>query len=325
MPNTGTSKKKMVRSISKTRKRIPKPTNISHEEISSQIRKYSREDILLDYSRLVKIGCAAKHQSNKKLTGNRVVDAFTFTERLNTVGTKGISFYDLWKSRQTYSRKNYVKKYFAFAKKQHTQTPAKMWYNLYRFYFTSINCFRPLVAMEYYCRFSPKCVLDMTAGWGGRLVGACALNVPKYIGIDNNAALKEPYHKMVEFLKPLTQTEMDVRIEDALKVDYSALKYDMVFTSPPYYNIEQYGDLPTPFETKDKWDNHFYRPLFDATYTHLEPGGHYCLNIPTEIFERVCLPLLGKPTLRVPLKKNDRQSDATRKYVEYVYIWKKPL
>ena len=306
------------------------------ESLSKQIREYSAEDIDADFARLRAIGCKAKRQSTKMLVGNRVVDAFTFTERLNTVGSKGIGFYDFWENRESYSRKNYVRKYLAFAKKQHRQTDAKVWYNLFRFYFTSINCFRPLVAMEYYCRFSPKCVLDMTAGWGGRLVGACALDVPKYIGIDNNLGLKEPYQKMVEFLQSRTQTEIDMRFVDALTVDYSTLKYDMVFTSPPYYGLERYGGTRLessrlesssrlePELSKDEWDETFYRPLFRETFRYLEKGGHYCLNIPAEIFERVAQDVLGKPWKRVSLKKNDRQQkDATKKYVEYVYIWKK--
>ena len=317
-----------------TRRRHPPQadmTLVEKQSLSRKIREYSFDDIVEDYKQLVQIGCHAKDQSNKKYTGNRVVDAFTFTERLNTVGTKGISFYQFWKNREFYSRKNYVKKYISFANKQHRQTTEKMWYNLYRFYFTSINCFRPLVAMEYYCMFSPKCVLDMTAGWGGRLVGACALNIPNYIGIDNNLNLKEPYNQLVAFLQPHTKTNIDIRIQDALTVDYSQMKYDMVFTSPPYYDLEQYVEksglhfekIQTKEQRKDEWDNTFYKPLFRSTYDHMEKGGHYCLNIPVEIFERVCLHLLGEPWKKFPLKKSDRRLNSDNKYVEYVYVWKK--
>jgi hypothetical protein len=321
------TKKRQTRRLRRQTHKIRHAKTMTPEEkmeLSKQIREYSIEDITKDYSRLRDIGCQAKDQSTKMLVGNRVVDAFTFTERLNTIGSKGISFYDFWKNREFYSRKKYVKKYLAFANRQHHQTTAKVWYNLYRFYFTSINCFRPLVAMEYYCMFSPKCVLDMTAGWGGRLVGACALDIPNYIGIDNNLALKEPYGKLCAFLQPQTKTHIDMRFCDALTVDYSALKYDMVFTSPPYYDLEQYGTRESTMErTKEEWDNMFYRPLFRETYRHLAKGGHYCLNIPVEIFERVCLDVLGKPWKRFSLKKSDRQHDDSKKYVEYVYIWKK--
>lgn len=282
------------------------------------------EDIDRDFSRLREIGCRANRQSSRVLVGNRVVDAFTFTERLNTVGTKGIDFYDFWKHRESYSRKPYVKRYLEFARRQHRQTEEKMWYNLFRFYFTSINCFRPLVAMEFYCRYSPRSILDMTAGWGGRLVGACALDIPHYIGFDNNARLKIPYQKLSAFLRERSSTKIDLQIQDALQVDYSQFDYDMVFTSPPYYNLEMYGARADDGrKTKEEWDAEFYRPLFSRTYEHLAKKGHYCLNIPAEIYERVCVPLWGPCLERFPLKKSDRQSKKTRQYVEYVYVWRK--
>ena len=100
--------------------------------------------------------------------------------------------------------------------------------------------------MELYSRFKPKSVLDFTMGWGGRLVGACALDVPNYIGIDSNKQLKEPYQRMVKLLNKLgTNTKINLMFKDALKVDYSKLDYDCVLTSPPYYNVEVYeGMLP---------------------------------------------------------------------------------
>jgi len=328
----------------KTRRRKPRPSSMKVEiakksekmsaddkrELAIQIREYSPEQIAQDFDRLRAIGCRAKQQSSRIHVGNRVVDWATFPQRLDTIGSKGISFYDFWQNRESYRRKSYVKKYIEYANGQHRQTEAKLWYNLFRFYFTSINCFRPLVAMEYYCMFRPKCVLDMTAGWGGRLVGACALDVPRYVGIDNNESLKKPYERLMVFLKPRTKTEMDFRVQDALTVDYSKIEYDMVLTSPPYYDLEVYRGGSAPFATptgdiheNNKYDTQFYRPLFSKTYQHLAKGGHYCLNIPEEIYNRVCLDLLGPCTMKFPLKKSDRQSEKKKRYVEYVYIWRK--
>jgi len=289
--------------------------------ISDKIRKYSREQITKDYYKLVEIGGNAKDKSQWVIVGNRIVDYFTFTERLNTIGGKGMSFYELWENRESYMEKNHIKK---LIEHEITNTCKKslenIYYTVFRLYFSSINIFRPLVAMEYYARFNPRCILDPTMGWGGRLVGACALNVSKYIGIDNNPALEEPYGEMVEFLRPLTKTEMDIRFEDALGVDYSVMEYDMVFTSPPYYDLEKYGGNRES-KTKDEWDKDFYCPLFEKTYKHLAVGGHYCLNIPESVYERVCFPLLGQPTYILPLKKNNRNQ--AKKYVENVYVWVK--
>ena len=54
--------------------------------------------------------------------------------------------------------------------------------------------------MQIYNMYKPQSVLDFTMGWGGRLIGACAYNVPMYIGIDANKNLIEPYKKMIDDL-----------------------------------------------------------------------------------------------------------------------------
>jgi len=183
--------------------------------------------------------------------------------------------------------------------------------------------------MEIYNKFKPHTVLDPTMGWGGRLVGACALNVPKYIGIDLNKDLEKPYSEMKDKLKELgTKTEIQLMFKDALTVDYSKLKYDMVFTSPPYYNIEIYKG--TKKQSKEDWDENFYKPLFEKTYKYLENGGHYILNVPIEVYERVCIPMFGKAHILFPLKKIQRGSSTSKTgnkieidYKEYIYIWRK--
>jgi hypothetical protein len=288
-------------------------------DLAEKIRSYSLEDIDRDFSRLVEIGCESKKTDSKLLVGNRVVDHFTFVERLNTISKKGVSFYDMYQNRGHYAGLKYVKN---FMKKSFKGTgEEKRWYNLFRFYFGSVTIFRPLVAMEYYCMFTPKhAVLDPTMGWGGRLVGACALSLPRYIGIDSNIHLKTPYRELQDFLEPRSPTAIELYFEDAVKFDYSRLKYDMVFTSPPYYNIELYHGK-REYSTKDEWDSEFYVPLFTKTYDGMMAGGYYCLNINREIFERVCLGLFGKPFKTFPLKKVNKL--AKNGYSEYVYVWKK--
>ena len=313
----------------KNRPSYPESYSLAEKKkIAHQIRSYEDSEVAADYQRLCEIGCHASQKSNKNRTGNKVVDHFTFFERLNTVGNKNVSFYQVWKNRAKFQDKSYVRGFLRFSRnKVGERNQTKTWYNLYRFYFSSINLFRPLVAMEYYCRYRPTCVLDFTMGWGGRLVGACALDVPKYIGIDQNRHLAAPYRHMKSFLTSQgTKTAMDLRFEDALAVDYSKLDYDMVFTSPPYYTIEVYGGVDPPYATKEEWDDLFYRPLFSKTYDHMKSGGHYCLNIPKEVYERVCVPLFGKAHSQFLLKKMDKgtKKNATKKektYHEYVYVW----
>ena len=158
-------------------------------------------------------------------------------------------------------------------------------------------------------------------GWGGRLVAACALNIPHYIGIDLNKSLEKPYADMVRELKQLSTTKITLYFKDALAIDYSKLKYDMVFTSPPYYNKEVYAGSEKL--SKDEWDEQFYIPIFTKTYNGMAKGGWYCLNIPIEVYERVCLKLFGGADKKIPLKKSVRQKGGGENYKEYIYVWKK--
>jgi hypothetical protein len=193
----------------------------------------------------------------------------------------------------------------------------RVWFRISNLYYSAVSIFKPLIAMDVYCKYEPKCILDFTMGWGGRLVGACALDVPKYIGIDYNKQLKEPYNGLCKFLKPLTKTNVQLFFKDALKVDYSKLDYDMVLTSPPYYNVETYGNSRE--KSKEKWDTEFYIPIFTKTFKYLKKGGHYCLNIPEEVYENVAIKVLGNSATKIPLPKSKRFSRES--YHEFIYVW----
>lgn len=253
--------------------------------------------------------------------GLDVVNAFTLVERLNTVAKTGISFYDLWRNKAKFKAKPYVAKMIAHyaTTKGVGENDIKMWFRIYNLYYGAISVFRPSVAMSVYSRFRPTSVLDFTMGWGGRLVGACALDVPHYIGIDSNTNLREPYRKMVSFLKPLSNTKTTLIFRDALSVDYNTLDYDMVLTSPPYFNIERYAHQPS--RTKDDWIGDFYEPLFKKTFAGMKRGGYYCLNIPEEIYKAVALPLFGRPSHRIAMPKYKRKQ--TEEYKEWIYVWRK--
>lgn len=286
--------------------------------IAKKILDIREKDIETDFINLKEIGCEKKKALSQ--IGNDIVNYFTFVERLNTIGNKKLNFYDVWRNKNALAKKKYINNIVSFYKNRKTKYPEpKVWYRISNLYFSAISIFKPQIAMDIYCLYNPTTILDFTMGWGGRLVGACALNIPKYIGIDMNSNLKTPYSKMTDFLKKHSTTEIELYFQDALTVDYSKLNYDLVLTSPPYYNIETYGDNVE--KTKEEWDNSFYMPIFEKTFQHLKPGGHYCINIPNEVYENVAIKILGNPFTKIPLPKSKRTS--SEKYNEFIYVWKK--
>lgn len=293
-------------------------TKKQKRKIAEQLFFTSKDQTLEDFKKLKEIGCDKSNSFGK--VGNNVVNHFTHEERLSTIGNKGVSFYDVWKNRGKITQEYpYVKKVLVHYEKNYNTYPEiKVWKRIYDLYYGSVTIFRPLQAMEVFCRFKPTSILDFTMGWGGRLVGACALDIDHYIGIDNNMRLRTPYEKMVKMLKPLSKTKIELYFEDALKVDYSKFNYDMVLTSPPYYNLEFYGNEYKPM-TKEEWNTEFYAPLFERTFKHLQPGGHYCLNISKEIYEKIGKSVLGACKMKIPMKKFKRTTG--KPYDEYIYIW----
>lgn len=287
------------------------------KDISKQIKDISQYEAKEDFEKLQQVGCDAKNRGLSNV-GRKVVDRFTQLERLETKGRVGVNFYDLYYNRFKLTQPS-IKRILEYYGTDAKRAGIKVWYRIMNLYYGSITIFRPLVAMEIYCKYRPTSILDFTMGWGGRLVGACALNIPKYIGIDNNNQLKRPYENLQDLMEQVSTTDIQLYFTDAVKFDYSKIKYDMVLTSPPYYNIEEYEGQVR--KTKDDWDREFYEPVFLKTFDNMKKGGYYCLNIPAELYTRVANRLFGKPTELIGLKKSKRTGD--HKYSEFIYVWKK--
>lgn len=312
---------------------IPKKlTTKDRKDLAFILKPITEEIAVEDYKKLEKQKKKIPPMSSND--GNKFVDYFTFVERLNTKTKRGYTFYDFWENKDEEAKKNYFTKLFnSNSTKKGYETNI---YDIFRLYFGSVNIFKPVIAMEIYNKYKPTSVLDPTMGWGGRLMGATILDVPKYTGIDLNPNLEKPYADMVEQIKKIgTKTKIKLFIpQDSLKVDYSKLDYDMVFTSPPYYNVEIYTGTTRVNKTKGstikkEWEENFYKPLFTKTWEHLKLGGHYVINVPKEVYKDVLLPLLGECDDKIQLRLSARKSKTyiegkkEKEYGEFIYIWKK--
>ena len=302
-------------------------TDLQKVEISKNIKPITLNDAIEDFNRLKIISeNFVKDPFNispRCRIGNNIVDYFTFIERLNTKGKYDVNFFEFISNIDEFKKKKFIVnmlKYYEDVKnKNKTKNNYIVLKEVYNICISAINIFRPLVAIEIYAKYKPTSVLDFTCGWGGRLVGACALNIPNYIGIDINTNLINPYLEMKSFFKNISETNVDIFFENAANFDYSKITYDMVLTSPPYYFLEKYSNNENYNNSKTEMKNKFYIPVFSNTYKYLQQGGYYCLNINKEIYEDICVELLGVATDMIPLKKSKRQND----YEEFIYVWYK--
>jgi 16S rRNA G966 N2-methylase RsmD len=248
---------------------------------------------------------------------NQIADHFTAVERLSTKGRNYINFVEFCKE---YQRWPSVVRCIERYPKQSLLHALKYAFNLYYGYIGNFSMWN---AINFYKKYSPKKVLDPTAGFGNRLIAACAVGVESYTGIDSNKELEEPYRGLCEFLGSRSNTKTTMIINNALDIDYTTLEYDCVFTSPPYYTLERYNHMKD-YGSKNEWNNTFYKPLIEKTYKSLSQGGTYALNVPPVIYTECCVPILGECVDQIPLAKKQRKDGKGGDYREFIYIWVKP-
>jgi tRNA G10 N-methylase Trm11 len=156
--------------------------------------------------------------------------------------------------------------------------------------------------------------MDPFCGFGGRLVGAMMKNI-NYIGVDLNKDLEPGYKKLLNDFREKTTSKIELLFQDSNSIDYGNYKYDMVFTSPPYENIEVYKHMER--KSIEEW-NKFYKEVFQKLWDNLEPNGTYIININESIYTKILESLFGPAMEAILLKKSSKND-----YKEYIYIWKK--
>jgi hypothetical protein len=179
----------------------------------------------------------------------------------------------------------------------------------------------------------PKRYLDPSAGWGDRLVGAIAYGC-EYTGVDPSECMHPIYKNIINELVPKNEQHKYNVIKNgfestAIKSNY----YDLVFTSPPFFDFELYENSPTQsiekFSTLEKWLKGFLFPLTEKAYSGLVINGYFGLYISDytgisftkEIFKYISENIKGfkyKGDIHFWTQEN-------KKTVRTIFFWQKTL
>lgn len=153
--------------------------------------------------------------------------------------------------------------------------------------------FRPAAAKALYDYFSARRVLDVCAGWGGRLVGfAASRHGEEYLGVDTNPEMHGRYEQMAALCCPRRRTEFVMAPAQQCRLaERRAGYFDLAFTSPPYAYCEQYPGTVTPVAPVEAWEDSFLAPVLHETWACLAPGGVLLLNLPNVKVRQVVLDL----------------------------------
>lgn len=154
----------------------------------------------------------------------------------------------------------------------------------------TVSNFRPVAAAALYDYFAPRGVIwDMSGGWGGRLLGAIRSGTKHYIATEPSTEtakglnlLGEQFGDRYTFNKK-KYFDYDIVVKGSEVFKPAKNSLDFCFTSPPYFDLEQYSDEKTQsyvkYGTKELWANEFLLKTFENCYYGLKKGKYMAINI----------------------------------------------
>ena len=170
----------------------------------------------------------------------------------------------------------------------------------------AVSNFRPTAAKYIYETYGGDGVtLDMSCGWGGRLLGALSSNRNiHYVGTDVNTNNIGCYENLGEFYNKNcngTNTyEIYYEPAELIHKNKSFQKYkgeiSLCITSPPYFGREIYSldkeQSCIKFSNYHDWLDGYYEPMIKNCYDYLKPRGHLVLNVAdTKMSDQSYIPL----------------------------------
>lgn len=153
------------------------------------------------------------------------------------------------------------------------------------------SVFKPLVAKTCYIWAKAKRVLDISAGWGDRLLAAMAVGLERYLAFDPNINLKPGHDQMIQDFgnKFSSKNSYEIRYEPFEQGNIDET-FDLVFTSPPYYTLEIYkseNQSTTIHKDFNSWMNNFLLFSMEKAWSKLEMNGYMSIHIEDGEFKYV--------------------------------------
>ena len=152
--------------------------------------------------------------------------------------------------------------------------------------YTGTQCvsnFRPTAAACLYSHFAHPgaMVWDMSMGYGGRILGAIISDI-NYVGTD---PAELTFKGLKEIKKDFGRENRHYFLNKCGSETFVPKEntLDFAFTSPPYFNWEQYGDEAgqsfNQYSGNEEWNNGFLRTTIQNAYIGLKKGKYMGLNV----------------------------------------------
>ena len=149
----------------------------------------------------------------------------------------------------------------------------------------SVTKYRTVTTKAIVQYYKAQKVLDPCAGWGGRMLGALAAGA-SYVGCEPDPNTAKGLKGILEDTALPQVVRSKARIlEMPAEVGLLELveeKFDLVLTSPPYFNLELYtaGDQSTVrYTVWDDWTEKWLKPVILGCLARLKEGGVSCWSV----------------------------------------------
>ena len=315
---------------------IPEKMPYTFQQILA-CKDISEVDIKRDWESLCKFDALT---NPRKFCGNPIIYKYQFQNLLNCKrGTKGYKILEEWFSDDTLKEELW-KLTVKLNRRDKAPYPSPTdVYECHRKCKGPVVAFKASTAKYIYKLFEAKNVLDPTAGWGGRMLGAMSLGI-NYTGIDTNVNMKEAYKSMMDIGKPFQKYSnsndvmyykggstsflgihsMKMIWRSCFDVDFSERGYDLVLTSPPYDNMEIYEHSELYDNKENKYYEDFLIPLMNKLLD--ETTCPICINISPKIYKT----LTEKYNYPKCWREIDLRQQLGKQYKtksqDYIYVWR---
>jgi len=146
------------------------------------------------------------------------------------------------------------------------------------------NNFRISLALTILQIFKPKRWLDISAGWGDRLIAGILFKIKLYYSTDPNKDLHPCYKKIIDTFVSSNNKKNFIIKDNGFETDEFIIPYnnfDIVFSSPPFFKLEKYSsynnDSITKYNEEKDWTEEFLIKSIYKAIKHLKDGGYLLL------------------------------------------------
>lgn len=139
----------------------------------------------------------------------------------------------------------------------------------------NVSQFKPLVAKYLYSKYAKEKVLDYSAGWAARALGALSLGL-EYYGIDPSTAdeVNEVIRKFGKGFCVKNGSEVEESYNNIPEVDCA-------LSCPPYFRLEQYSEEESQSIVKyseyTAWLEYYWKPTVQNCVRKLKKDGYFIL------------------------------------------------